>query len=498
MRFIRENIAAIFILVLTGGFAWLFGGTMSNISRPVVPWLWLIMLEIAVCFPQRRGGESSRFARERVWQAIHDDPLTWVSVSFIVLMCIPFVNNALCPVCDAAKIANGADPGPCVGFLPYCVDRLRHYNVFLWFAPSLTAAILAKHSLTRAGKRHLVEMISWNGVALAVLGFVQQLANAPAPLWSDVIKTNSFFFSTFGYPNMAGDYFAILFCLSVAQWRRRMDDIRHEMSKTNGQTRIPNHKLFWKKHYMLIAALINFFAALNTLSRAAIIIVSSAAVILFAHAGVMALSRMKKAERVKAGAFCVLGLLLIAVAASAFMPDGVHREMQTIDSREALDRVTGRGEDHSSIATQIWREHLLFGCGGWGYMHLNVEKAPRRYWGPGSANVHNDHLQFLVEHGLVGYGLLVAVVVILLIPTARSWIRLSKASRFLPARRQPPPPQSLFALPGSAFSVLAAALVPVVHAFGDCPMRSPAVLCLFFVSLACVGGYLPKDDKEET
>ncbi|MBR4476100.1 MAG: O-antigen ligase family protein [Kiritimatiellae bacterium] len=483
MSFIHRNIAAIFIFVLVAALGWIYGGTMSSVIRPVLPWLIAIMYEVALCFPQRRDGESTSHARKRVWRALREDPLTWVVVSFLVLTSIPFINVGKTPE---------------VAILPFCTHIMKHYGVFLWFASALSAALLAKHSLTRSGKRTLIEMIVWNGVAMAALGFVQLVAGAPGPLWSTLVKNPGHFFSTFGYPNIAGDYFTVLFCLSVAQWRNRLDEIRHNLEGTQAAKRIPRHKFFWMKHYLLIAALVNFFAALNTLSRAAIILVSVSATILFSHTIVVALARMKKVDRVKAGAFCALAMLMIAVAATAFMPDGVHREMKTVSSREALDRVTGRGESHSVIAMQIWREHLLFGCGGWGYATLCVDKQPpRTYWAPGSANVHNDHLQFLVEHGLVGYGLLVAAVALLLMPVAKSWIALAKGVRFLPAKRQPPPPQSFFAFPGSAFSLIVAATVPVVHAFGDCPLRSSAVLTLFYVTLACMPGYLPREERKD-
>lgn len=481
MRFIHNNIAVISIFILTGGLGWLYGGTVSAVLRPVVPWLVVFMLDMALCFPQRRDDESTSFARERVWEAMRNDPLVWVVVAFLLLMCIPFFNVGLIPPMQ---------------YLPYCIEPIWHYNVLQWFLCALAAAVVAKHSLNRMGKRTLVEMLVWNGVALAVLGFVQQVAGASGPLWIDMGKDSGHFFSTFGYPNMAGDYFTVLFCLSMAQWRERVNEVRHTIEATHVKHLISSHRLFWIKNYMLIPALVNFFAALNTLSRAAIIMVSVSAVILFAHTFVMALSRMHKADRVRAGAFCALALLLIAVVATTFMPDGVQREMKTVDSREALDRVTGRGERHSAMATQIWRENLLFGCGGWGYARICDERLPIRYnKGSGAANVHNDHLQFLTEHGLVGYGLLVACVVLLLIPTGRAWIKISKGTRFLPVKRQPPPPQSFFALPGSAFAMLVAAAVPVVHAFGDCPLRSPAVLTLFFVTLACVGGYLPRETR---
>ena len=482
MSFIHKNIAALFVFALAGSLGWMYGGTISSAVRPVIPWLVLIMIEIGLCFPQRREGESTGGARKRVWRSLKDDPLVWVAVALLLLLSVPFLNNGREPPFKS---------------LPYCVNMLRHYNVFLWFASALSAAVIAKHSLNRSGKRVLVEMLVWNGVALAVLGFVQQVAGAPGPLWRDLGNGSGHFFSTFGYPNMAGDYFAVMFCLAIAQWRQRLDEVREFLHNSSSANRVPRRKIFWFRHYMLIAAMIHFFAALTTLSRAAIIMVSVSAAVLLAHTGVMALSRMKKADRVRAGAFCALALLMVAVAATAFMPDGVHREMQTVDSREVLDRVTGRGEDHATVAIQIWREHMLFGCGGWGYVDLCVDKFPSKtHWGPGSANVHNDHLQFLVEHGLIGYGLLVAAVVLLLIPVGKSWMTLANGVRFLPKGRQPPPPQSFFAFPGSALSMIVAGIVPVVHAFGDCPLRSPAVLTLFFLTLSCVGGYLPRDTSE--
>jgi O-antigen ligase len=260
--------------------------------------------------------------------------------------------------------------------------------------------------------------------------------------------------------------------------------------------------MFWMKHYPAIPTVICFYAALNTLSRAGILLASVSAMLLFLHAGVVTLARLNKAARVRTGAFCALVLVLIAVAASVFMPEEIKKEVDTLQTREVLNRMTGRQEWHARVAIDLFKEHPLFGCGGWGYQHFSPTKVldkdgyPQRVWGRGSANVHNDYLQFLAEHGLVVFLLLVGAVVLLVLPVARTWQRLSKAARFLPARTRPPSPQSLFALPGPAFAVLTAAAVPLVHAFGDCPLRSPAVLTLFFTSLAAVGGFLPREAAE--
>ena len=495
MPFVLDNIAALFIALVVCGLGWLFGGRDPDMLLKVMPWLTVFMVEVALCFPQRHIGESTAHARSRTWSAMKKDPLVWTALGFLAMLMIPFLNTGLCPQCDEMLIEQGHSPAPPFSLMPFCVDRMLHLNVVMWFVPSLLAMLAARHALTARGKRTLIETIAWNGAALALIGFIQQVTEAPGPLWRPFRSgSHVYFFSTFGYPNMAGSYFAILFCLSVAAWRRRAEDVHQNLEKTNAGRRLSRHRLFWKKHFMMIPTIICLFATMDTLSRAAIILVSAAAAVLFVHAAVAALAKMKKADRVRALAFCGLALIVLAVIASGFIPESVQKEMRTVDTREALDRVTGRGEYHSKVAMEIWREHAAFGVGGWGYIHFSPLKLPpRKYWSPGSANVHNDHLQFLVEHGFVGYLMLVAIVVMLLGPTCSTWIRLSKATRFLPANKRPPPPQALFALPAPAFAVIIAAAVPIIHAFGDCPFRSAAVMSLFFTMLACIDGYLPDD-----
>ena len=115
----------------------------------------------------------------------------------------------------------------------------------------------------------------------------------------------------------------------------------------------------------------------------------------------------------------------------------------------------------------------------------------------GGINVHNDYLQFLAEHGIVGFGLLVAIVILLLMDVFRNWEALVRATRFVSRKELPPKPVLLFVLPASAFCLLAAAVATFVHGFGDCPLRSPAVLTLFFVSLASIDGFMPHMDEVE-
>jgi len=508
MWFYRNNIVAIHAALVVGAFAWLWGGMRGPVLVPVMPWLVALLAEAMLFFPERRGpDESTYLARDRVWKAMRSDPFVWVELVLLVLLVIPFVNTGLCPSCDARAIAQGVNPRPLIPFLPYCVAPKHHLTVFLWLLPAMTAVTAVKHSLTKSGKRLFCEMVVWNAAALAVLGFIQQIAGAPGPLWwnggSTLVKP--YFFSTFGYPNAGGSFFASCFALSVACWRRYADDVRAEYKEQQKRRTESKHRLFWRKHYMLIPTLLVFFGALNTLSRAAILLVSFEAVVLAVHAAVSTLARLKKAQRVRMGALMALTIVIIAILVSMFTPQSVRKEIDSINgSREVLNRVTSKTEYHSRVALDLFWEHPLFGCGGWGYAHLSPTKMTEKEmevvksgWGQGTANVHNDYLQFLVEHGAVGFACLVAMAVLLLLPSCRIWAALYKASRF--AQHRPPPPRAIFALPGGAFAVLIGALAVLIHAFGDCPMRSPAVLSLFYCELAALDGFLPrlKTETEE-
>ena len=502
MSFLVSNAAAIAVAAVVAALGWMFGGTRGDILTPVMPWLLALMTEIVLCFPQRHADETTYDARERVWRDIKRDPLTWVVVGFLVLLLVPLINNGLCVNCDAELIAQGVDPEPAVPFLPFCVSRIDHWNVLLWFYTALPAAVAVRHCLAARGKRLMLALVVWNGALLALLGFVQHALDAPGPLWSTAHgippgwSTDLDFFSTFGYPNMAGDYFTLLFGISVALWRDSRLRLRldNEAKDISGAAAKRPHS-FWEGNHFLIPAVICFYGALNSLSRAAVILATASAVIYILHAFASYLARLRKRiARVRALAFGLLGIAILMFVASLFVPDGASREIKNLETAEVLDRVSGRGQYLTRVATELWKDNKLFGCGGWGFAHFTRQKLlpGESIQTIGGINVHNDYLQFLAEHGTIGFGLLVLAVVMLVWPICRLWRRLARDTRFMKPKDLPAKPVQIFILPAPLFCLFVATTCTLIHAFGDCPLRSPAVLTLFFVTLAAMPGFLPE------
>ena len=102
-----------------------------------------------------------------------------------------------------------------------------------------------------------------------------------------------------------------------------------------------------------------------------------------------------------------------------------------------------------------------------------------------------------MEHGLVGFGLMLAILVLLIRPVAQQWRGMVLEARFKKGKDLPPKPIQIFALPAAPFFILVAVSAVMIHAFGDCPLRSCAVLDLVFISLAALTGFMPKQQECE-
>lgn len=507
MRLFCENIPVALIFLTVAGFSWIFGGASAPHLLPVMPWLWALALETLLFFPQRHAGESLADARMRVWRALAHDPVAYLTLSFLVVLIMPLFNSGLCVICDYPKILAGADPAPPIPFSPFCVNTREHLGVVVWFVPSLTAMLAVRHALARHGRRALVHALVWNGALLAGLGFIQQATEAKAPFWLDIPNPVQYF-SSFGYPNMAGAFFVALFAVSAGLWqdnvrrdvsmklekKKKKQEAEEQVETTPGKRHYPQ----WiKTHYLLIPTALCFFAALATLSRAAILLSFSILGFWFIYLCLSLFTSRKNLTRVKLHFGMLVGIVLTVVLVAIFAPDNFVKEISTVSPTAVADRVTGKAQYHSRVASDIFRDHMLFGVGGWGYKHFCLEymtdEDRRQIQIVGGVNVHNDYLQFLCEHGAVGAGLLLLIALFLFVPIFREWGHRVRVAHFVKGAELPHP-TALFCVPAVVVGVLLAAIANLIHAFGDCVFRSPAVLSQFLMLLVASTGFLGAED----
>ncbi|MDD4101560.1 MAG: O-antigen ligase family protein [Kiritimatiellae bacterium] len=489
MNYFIRNVLFFHLLALVLAFSWIHGGTRPDLLLPVIPWMSFLVLELMLVFPQAKSDETLSEARARVFAALVRDPLFYFALLLVIYLCLPFSNVSGQPEYNAV-LKIWRNPPPPNKLLPFCVDTKEHAVILLWFPPALIAALAAKHGLLKKNKRLLFESICWNGAVLAAFGFWQLLTGAQSIFWGE--QKFSHFFATFGYPNFAGAYFTLLFALSAGLWISKAGLGMIGPVRVQGTFDEPS---MWQRHYMLVATLLNFAGAIASLSRAAILLSGIVMLTLGMYTILGLWQTFNFTGRIKMSVSVIIVLGLAGIFLGILAPKSLKAEIATINPDAVVMRVSGRGYYHNEMAKEIYRDHRWFGVGGWGYPHYLLSyltpEQKKRMQITGGANVHNDTLQFLAEHGAIGFTLIVSCALALLVSLVLQMYKMCRRLPFDGMNVKIIRPVCLYKLPPVVVAVFVGAGATVCHSLGDLPFRCPAVLIVWVLAFVCVTGYIP-------
>lgn len=491
MNWLSKHILFFHIAALIIALGWIHGGTRPDWLLPVVPWMALLILQWLLFCPQPKKDEFLLDSRQRIWNFLKRDPLTYVSLLFTVLLIIPFFNIAPEPLLVESTQKWQIFPPP-IKWLPFTTDIYRHGIVLLWFIPAMITVLAVKHGILKRSKRILLEVICWNGAALAIVGFVQLALKATSIM--GLTKMDNYFFSVFGYVNVGAAYFTLIGAFSFGLWlQHAAEDANLVAVSTLDSDEIQPALV---THRMFIPMVLCFAGAISTLSRAAILL----CVLLFVFFLVYGLAYIWKriALGLRISILSGLSALIfsIVVLFFALKLEGLKKELSTITFQAVVERVTGSGQYHVRVSKDILGDYPLFGVGGWGYpVYQRAYMTPEDYKSiqiVGGSNVHNDMLQFLAEHGYLGFGLMVVFTLLLVIPLVRDIIRFcrlkSSGGQNLGSLTSV---HWFYRIPPVIVAIFAGTTATILHSFGDLPFRSPAVLVIWLVSFLCATAWLP-------
>ena len=493
MSWFVRNILLLHLFALVAAFCWIYGGTRAEMLLPVIPWLTIIVLEWLLVFPQAKSTETLFDARSRVWRALKRDPLMYVAVALIVVLFIPLFNVAKPPFFDTA-VQQWQNFKPPVSWLPFCVDPYEHGVLLLWFPPVLIAALATRHGLLKKSKRLLLEGICWNSGLMAVLGFLQLLSGTNKIFWTTPV--DAYFFSTFGYANFAGAFFTLTTAFSVGLWFQQVTE-RIRLSMTVSSV-VMEERSWVYTNRMLLPATVTFLAAIASLSRAAILLSVLVLGVLIAYMLFYVWKQVTAGLRVTILASLLAMCMIVVASFAVFRFESLRAEIRKITFAAVVERVTGGGLYHARIAKEIFREHPVFGVGGWGYKHYQLQHLTsddkRNMQIVGGANVHNDALQVLAEQGAVGLALILLCMALLIVPLFWQAVRVCRAQAISSEGGGDAVGSHygwLHRFPIPLFAVSVGAVATVCHSMGDLPFRDPAVMLVWALAWSCVPGWMP-------
>jgi len=476
MTFLLKNLVLLHVALVMAGVAWIHGGTRVE-HLAWLPWLTLLTLELVLLFPPARRGETLGAARRRIWHGLVRDPLLYVGLALTLFLLLQWTNGGRGLAYDVTLGAPTPRPPP-FPRLPFCVDRSEACQLLYWFPPACGLVLAVRHAVTRRGRRLLLHLLVWNGALLALFGMVQNLSGTHALYWMTPLPGH--FFASFGYPNHAGAYFALMGGVGLALFCQAVTDADHEGARSG-----------W---LLLPAIMLCTMGVWWSHSRAAILLFMGLLLAVLVYMLAYLWRRLGWGGRIHVAAFGLIALTAGWIVYYVICPaNPVRQKMAAIDfssAGAAAGSLTVRWIQ-VPVAAAMWHDHPWFGVGGWGYRDFvtrYVHKAdwPRYIW-DGAANVHNDAAQFLAEHGVCGLGLMLALAVLAFLPALRAmWGSRHHALIELNEDRL-----WIFRVPPAMLIALAALGCTVLHSLVDLPFRCPAVLCAWAVVIACLPASVP-------
>ena len=458
------------IAFLAAFLAWAHGGSRIELLI-AVPWLCLAALEMTVLFPPVRKREAVDDARQRTRRALCSDPLLFAGGLFCLYLLWQYLNGGCSLEFSPANSTWGFSSAP-LGWGPFCVVPSEAVQLFYLIPVSLVAALCVRHGTNRRGKLVLLRAVVANGALISLCGIIQRFSGGCVQFWK--FPASGAFFAAFSY-NHAGAFFTLLFVIGIGLLVQAL--------------LIPDER----RHAVWLGVVMggNFAGALLSGSRTAVLL-SLALLVLGGWYGVRhAWRQVETGVRLKAVA--VVGVMLVFGACALFflIPENlILREIHTVPWSQLGEGTFGLRWPQTVSAWNIWLDHPWFGVGGGGYRHfalLGLDDSRRALFFHGGEFVHDDLLQFLVEHGVIGFGMIVSSVVMLLFPVVQR-LRFSLVSHVDGWTGEP---WLVFRVSPLTIMLLAATTVTFLQSLIDLPFRSPAILVTWCIALACAPAFLP-------
>jgi hypothetical protein len=403
-----------------------------------------------------QAGAAPAAWRRRWWLR---DPFFWAALLFLAYLALQWWNAGRTPYFDV-EMKRWTYTAPRHAGWPWAFTRAEAAQMLYWFFPAWTLGLTARSPwVSRRGLSWMFRGLIGAAGLLALVGVLQYLTRTPAMFW--LMPVGCEFFASFAYTNHAAAYFVLMGAVTAGLLFRET----------------------FRADRPIAAARVGLFAAILglcllganlSLSRAGVILAWGLASLVAAYGLASGWRRVRPLGKVNLLAATGAAGCVFFLAVSGFGSAAIRNEfaVKRAPIHSMIPALAGINLDLSDrpllarVATDMWREHAWWGVGGWGFRYLTASYLPeteRRYLQiPGRANVHNDPLQFLVEFGGIGGGLMTLALATLVSPLFGR--RLAR---------------------GSVFAMASAGLgLVVVFSLIDLPFRCPAILWTWVLVLA--------------
>ena len=415
-----------------------------------------------------------------MWPKLVRFPLCWLGLLLLAYILV----QALNPAWVYARNTNSwwLNPVDNITWLPSGMETpykdMNPWRVLVIYGTVwLTVCALWVGVTRRVTVQWLFTVIAGNGALLAIIGILQKVTGAQVILWGLLPSQSkaTYFFSTIIYKNHAGAYFNLVLMLTVGllYWHFSRAERRLDRSSP-------------APVFGFICVLLGL-SVLLTNSRGGILLLMGFSLIAFIGFIVRCtLYRSESRSPWTITVLCAVFALFVGLGAY-FLNAGTSFERvgKLIENRQTDNSVVSR----TLVRNATWdmaKDNMVTGWGAGSYRHyfpVYQRNYPEIYHVPWNKEAryrweyaHNDYVQFLAEFGLIGVGILTAM----LLAGLRHFIRHRVWQR----------PHLMF--------ILLALVITTLHAWMDFQFHNPAILVLWCASAALVGRWAEFESRSTT
>ena len=448
------------LLLLLSYSAWARGGTVVAVQGGLLFFSFILFIALFVVpWVYRNSADSTIYGKELAVRLLKD-PVFSLGLLFLLLLCLQWANAGREHVFDVVNSCWKYDD-PRIPFLPSAITKHDAIEMLCWFFPAWVILLVLRSTLisARTIKTMLVALVV-NAAALSLFGILQYTSGTDKIFW--VLPMTNHFFASFGYANHAGEFFVLMLALALGL-------LVNVCFNSYRKKKFDKHTIGFVVVCLLLLAGANL-----SLSGAGIIF--SWVLLSFAvgYAVWYVWDSIRVVTRVNLVTGCVV-ILCVGYFVAAGVGHEAFDDTVKLMTNKTVEREVGVRFPQVKVAFDILDDHRWVGTGGWGYRYLLPDYADDATWellkGAGSANVHNDPVQFLTEFGMVGFFLMSGIMLSLIVSIWRGGL--------INVRK----PRILYPLLGVGLTLS--------HSLFDLPFRSPTIMYHFLVILASIP-YLTK------
>lgn len=476
MRFVQpKNAVLLHLLFLLAFLTTGYAQHLNLATHLPVIWLGLAVFEALLLFPTARRGERIKDSRRRAWRRISRDPFFHIGIAFLIVVVVQTLNG------PASFVYSGGVEGwqikaPPLRGLPFSLVAKEAFEPFFRIFPVWIVVLAVRHGLTRRTKLALLRFML---IVAAVAGVVSLIAYAASwgYLWDKNLTLSGYGF--FADKSVGGIFFGLMFLVSGGCLL---------------EASISNDKVAWQRT-LLVSTIILFLAASFSLSGGALLMAWGLGFAWLLYAVLLVWINCKPVKRIELYTiFALIVGLLAFLHLAAYPENALHGQIESIKSGDAFKREWPQENKLlRKAAFKNFSNNILYGTSADSFAHVAGIYLDDDDWSQVSperqepSNCSNTPLTYLSEYGLVGGGLLFALLIFTLWPLA---LKLWQFFKQPPARSDGTKADGFWQFSPIVASSLLGLLGVLVLQFFTVSGLNPLIMASSFMLLGCLPAFI--------